>query len=206
MNLDNDEFDALIDLVITILFMAFGILATAFMCYYLSKRVEVSNQNDKVLYTYDNYVQANTYEFTGYQAYMFSWCMDELSYVPLYWVGDSYTSIMAGSTLSYVDIDNENDEKWVCLSTLDDSGNVRPQFIPYRNRVIVGTGFATNKSVKSVVNLAAGVDPKKHFQGTNGIQYKLTLTDAFKSVNDLGNNPNRGGKTFQWILIPQRAS
>ena len=72
MNLDNDEFDALIDLVITVLFMAFGILATAFMCYYLSRRVEVSNQTDKVLYTRDNYEQADTYKFTGYQAYMFS--------------------------------------------------------------------------------------------------------------------------------------
>lgn len=204
MNLDHDEFDSLMDLIITVFFMAFGILATAFMCYYLSRRVEASTVTDKVMYTRENYEQAETYKFTGYQAYMFSWCMDELSYVPLYWVGDSYSVVMSGSDLSYIDTDHDSD-KWVKLHTLEEDGSVRTQFIPYRNRMIVGTGPGADKSVKSVINKAAGVDAKKHFQGTNGIQYELSLTDAFKSVNDLGNNPNKGGKTFQWILKPQRA-
>lgn len=204
MQLDNDEFDSLMDLIITVLFMAFGILATAFMCYYLSRRVEASTETDKIMYTYETYEQANTYEFTGYQAYMFSWCMDELSYEPLYWIGGNYSNIMSGSNLSSVNTDVDSD-KWVCLSTLLDDGTVRPQFIPYRNRIIVGTGFSTDKSVKSVINMSAGPNAKAHFQGTNGLRYKLILSGDYRLNNDLGNHPTKGGKTFQWILLPQRA-
>lgn len=204
--LNSDEFDAIMDLIITVLFMAFGILATAFMCYYLSRRVEASTETDKVVYTYENYQQANTYSFTGYQAYMMAWCMDELSYVPLYYIGGEHNLIMSGSDLSSVNTDDENSDKWLRLCTLDDSGNVRPQFIPYRNRLIVGTGDLANTSVKALINMAAGVDAKAHYRGTNKIRYKLSLTDKYKTVNNLGTNPNTGGKTFQWILKPELVS
>ena len=204
-NLNGDEIDSLIELIITILFMSFGIFATALMVRYLSAKVELVERDDKIVMSAEAADLEDPLWFTGYQAYMFAWHMDEMSDVPITWLGGNASSIMSGGKSNdYVDGSSKTK---VTIGTLDEHGETRPAFISWRNRTIVGSGYAADCSVKKTIGtIGSDYGFYKLYRGTGspGCFYHLELTDKYTQNADLGSNPNTGGKTFSWVLAPYR--
>ena len=204
--INSDELDTLMDLILTILFMAFGVYAIVSMYMNLNARMGVVDTPDKIEFRVSQKDALDPFYFTGYQAYMFAWHMDDLSYEKLSYVG--WEDENNPTKLNKVD-DNYADDT-VTLSVLDDNGQVRGQFIPWRNQHIVGVGLGENCSVSSVIadiftttmsDERNVEDMYRNIRGNN-IKWHLELTDAHKEFYDLGDNPNTGGKTFEWILRP----
>lgn len=204
-NINHDEFDTMFELVITMVFMAFGIFAMVSMVKNLSARVEINNAPDKIEVSYGEHVAEDPFYFTGYQAYMFAWHMDESSYESLSYVGGKVIPSEA-----YLDNSLSSDSQpKVTLSVTDTDGAVIPQFISWRNQMITGSGLGKDDSVKETINSVA---PSKAtidniYKGDcvisgQQILWHLELTDDYLSTNDLGNSKLYGGKTFRWVLAP----
>lgn len=203
--LNTDEFDTIMDLIIAILFMGFGMVAIVLMVTNLNKRIAIVDVPDKIEYRVSDREVLDPFYFTGYQAYMFAWHMDDLSYEPLCYVAwDNEVN------QELCMIDGYENSGTVRLSVLDESGQVRSQFIPWRNQFIVGTGLGEFNNVKDVMadlwmTAFTGdtrVEEMYKNSGSNKIMWHLRLTDEHKEYNNLGDDPNTGGKTFEWILRP----
>lgn len=201
--LNSDEFDSVFELIICILFMAFGILATSFMLKDMVANVEISGTPDKIEITSSTHYAEDPFWFTGYQAYMFSWHMDELSYESLSYVGG--TIAPWGQSAARLD---GTDNKHVTLCVLQPDGSVMPQFLVWRNQMITGAGNGATSSVKSTL---ASIVPSSNLRnlytgnvhsGGQTLLFHLELTDAYNNNNNLGNNVNYGGKTYKWVLAP----
>lgn len=203
--LNGDEIESIIELILTVLIMSFGILATLLMSKYLNAKIELVEHEDKIAITSELHELNDPFYFTGYQAYMFGWHMDEMSTVALHWLSNNSSSTMSGGkSPNRIDIPSDD---WVKISVLDDSGEYRSNFIVWRNRTIVGTGFAANKNVKKTIaalgdgyglyNLYRGIP-----QGTRTAMYHLELTGDYRQHDNLGPNLNTGGKSFSWVLAP----
>lgn len=219
-NINSDEFDTMIELIITIMFMAFGIYAMTLMVRNMSARVEIYDKPDKIEVNAATHDVEDPFWFTPYQAYMFSWHMDEFSYEPLSYVcGDYPTDYdINGNNLTSVqklDVSSKN-QYTVTLSVIDETtGAVRNQFTTWRNHHITGQGTAEaqNRNVKKSINSlippsGSKKDVLNYYRGKT-VLYHLELTDYFTVNEDLNTsgdanvNLNIGGKKFKWVLTPR---
>ena len=203
--INGDEFDSMFELIICIIFMAFGIWSTVMMIGKLAERVEIDRPSDKITVTASTHYAEDPFWFTGYQAYMFAWHMDELSYESLSYVG-GHIDVNGGSNARIDGTDNAH----VTLSVLQDDGSVMPQFLVWRNQMITGQGAGVNNNVKNTISsIVQGTSStlESLYRGEirnsgKELLFHLELTDAYSNNNDLGSNANYGGKTYQWVLAP----
>ena len=200
-NLNGDEFDTMFELIIAIIFLSFGVFSMSLMARNMSERAALNEEPDKIEMTMRDHEDTDPFYFTGYQAYMFSWHMDEMSDVPLSYVG----GLNIPST-AHVD---GSDTNHVTLSVKDNNGDTRSQFLVWRNQMITGQGYGATLNVKKTINsLTTGQDNLYQLyrglysNGTGKIAYHLELTDKYKLSDDLGSSLNYGGKKFEWVLAP----
>lgn len=213
-NINSDEFDTIMELIIAILFMGFGLFAVMLMLRNMTARVEIYDKPDKIEVNVNNVDAQDPYWFTPYQAYMFAWHMDEFSYESLSYVCGRHPTdyvVNPGQITSKqrLDVETKNDYT-VTLSTIDENGELIRQFLTWRNRTITGQGTsAETRSVKKSINSVLGSNPTKadtykYYKGNyNNIKYHLELTGEFSNLNDLSDNPNTGGKEYKWVLTPR---
>lgn len=197
-NLNSDEFETIIELIVCVIFMAFGAWSMSRMVSNLSERVDVLEQVDKIQISSTEHEVEDPFYFTGYQAYMFGWHMDAMSYEDLHWVGGSVDENPPHM------IDDDSDREHVGIGVIKD-GEIMSQFYTWRNQMITGAGQGTTRSVKNTI--ASVVPPnllKNLYRGKLDTFFHLELTGDYSISNDLGDDPNTGGKTFKWILIPRK--
>ena len=189
--LNNDEFDSVFELVITVLFMAFGIFATATSMQYLNSKIALIERSDKIKVTHELDEVQDPFYFTGYQAYMFAWHMDDLSEVDLTWCSDE----------SPIDTNSPSN---VTIGVKDENDAYRQAFIAWRNRTIVGTGYATERNVKKVIARASGGNMYNHYRGLDGsTRYHLEFTGDYTTRRTQDLESHRPERKFKWILIPR---
>ncbi len=198
-NINSDEFETMIELVLCVLFMSFGAWAMSRMVYNLSQRVDILDTPDKIEISERTHYAEDPFYFTAYQAYMFGWHMDELSYEDLYWVGGG----LGGGSTHFGD----SSDRYARIGVLQEDGEIMNQFYTWRNQMITGIGAGTNRSVKSAINSMGGGPAfyRGMWYAADGATYlyHLELTDKFTILNNLGSDPNTGGKSFKWVLVPR---
>lgn len=222
-NLNSDEFDTIIELIIAIMFMSFGMVAIVLMLRNMNERVEIYDSPDKIEISTAMREVEDPFYFTPYQAYMFAWHMDEFSYESLSYVGcedeeaikTGYTKLANGQIQSNQRLDgnsnNDEDIYTVTLSVIDENGHIRNQFLTWRNRNITGLDD-TQKSVRKSINAFvkesddSSETKKRYFNYYKGntVMYHLELTDAFLGKpNTYIYEMEEGGKKFKWVLTPR---
>lgn len=205
--LNHDEFDTVFELILCVMFMSIGIFAMANMVKILSNKVEVNSPTDKIEITRNTHYAEDPFYFTGFQAYMFSWHMDEYSYVPITWLGGD---MVGTETTARTD---GTDNNHVTISVLDDNGKINSHFLSLRNQYITGVGKGTQRSVKKSLTSIVGTSGDqvkvqqlyqgKYMIGSSPIYLHLECTDAYTNGADLGTDLNTGGKTYKWVLVPK---
>lgn len=222
--INSDEFDTIFDLIVTVLFMAFGVFAIAAMSRNLADRLEISKESNKIEVSASQHLAEDPYYMTGYQAYMVAWHMDDLSYESITYIQNisgnpsstdnpvDNPEIPDGKPGSDVYIDGATADYAVTLSVLDEEGEIRGQFIPWRNQMITGRGVGEDKCVNNIINeslyqvsdddivsMWRGVPYKT---GSPQIKWHLEFTGRHRKFNNLGNDPNTGGKNYLWVIRP----
>ena len=202
--LNEDEIDTILDLIVIVIFASFLLGSMVIMTQHMAKRVSIYTPTDKVVISSEEHERDDPMWFTGYQAYMFAWHMDEMSYEDLYWLGGT-----VGNTTVKTD---GTDTKHVKIGVLDDTGNLRSQFYVWRNQMITGVGNGAERSVKKTLDsIAPSSRLADLYRGTYSVadgpvKFHLELTGDYTIKDDLDENgidPNAGGKKFKWILIPR---
>lgn len=197
--LNTDEFETIFELIIAVILMSFGAWAMSRMVSNLSMRVnDLGLNQEKIEVTSTQHESEDPFYFTGYQAYMFAWHMEDLSYEPLAWVSDDTARL------------NSSDKKHVEISVTDEYGKLITQFYTYRNQLITGAGLGKDRSVKKVMSTTVNnnqIDLVNLYRGTytvgsKKLRYHLELTGDYTTGNDLGNDLNTGGKRYRWVLVP----
>lgn len=177
-DLDNDEFDTIVELIIAIVFMGICIFATILTVYTLSKRVDYTPRVDKVQYTATYLDENNPFDFTGYQAYMLAWHMDGLSDTTVMWT--------AGPRYKETAITLE-DATLARLAAVIDPVEHRAGFITYRNQIITGSRLGEGKSVAKILKDIVGDDTDelvKLYRGLEGYEkFELSLIDDHVTLN-----------------------
>lgn len=193
-SLNTDELDTIIELVIAVIFMSFCLFATVLMIRSMDIRTQFKPRVDKVEMTYAALQDTAPFDFTGYQAYMFSWMMDGNTDTDLLWAASS----------------NELDSDSSQLCTAIEPSKVSNGFVTYRNRVITGDNI--NESVQSVLyrlggnNRDAVVNIYKGLSGDDKM-FHLELTDKHVGGYDNIMEPNgfsifEERKIYRWTLHP----
>ncbi len=206
----SDEIDSLMDIIMGILFMVFCAVAIAYMVVVMQGIANHYHGKDKLEVAADAQSELDPNYFTGFQTYMFAFMMDPYSDQPLTWLGGLDYPITAR-------IDGTDNEH-VTICALDESGNVRPNFMAWRNQMITG-GLAsghTGRDVKSVIKSASASPPYSIYQGTasrviNGsnreLRWHLELTDQYINnyenvYSNIGHTLVERRKVYQWVLAP----
>lgn len=209
-SMGSEELDSLIDVLLAILFMIFCAFGTAYMVASMSRISQHYHTTDKLEIDADAQAEMDPFYFTGFQTYMFAYMMDPYSDQPLTWLGGPdypVTSRIDGT-----------DNYHVTICALDTNGEVRPNFLAWRNQMITGgtiTG-GTGRDVKSVVRSPIYTDYYRIYQGSatrnvNGVTKKLRwhleLTDKyinnFENVySHIGHTLVERRKIYQWVLVP----
>lgn len=91
-NVNHDEFDSIVELIIAILFMAFGITATVMMIRIMDAKTQIQSRVDKVEVNYKEVEDNNPFYFTGYEAYMFGWMLDTTADQSITWSNNTGSS------------------------------------------------------------------------------------------------------------------
>lgn len=197
--MNDDEFDTLMDLIVMVMFMGFAFYSLVIMSQHMAKRVDLYTPIDKIIVDEEIHERDDPTWFTGYQAYMFAWHMDEMSDQSLSWV--TYNS---GAK---IDDNNYSTDITMSKNKINDS-SIASSFIPLRNRYIVGTGFAEGSNVRSVINNSAPHNLFDLYRGKyynaegKSLMYHLLLTDKYTRYRTLGSDINAGGKEYSWVLEP----
>lgn len=193
--------------------MTFGAFAMSRMVLNFTDRTEALQSVDKITISSSQHEAEDPFYYTGYQAYMFAWHMDEFSYEDLYWIGGSFPH-----GLDKIDSTSDKHVRIGTLTPPDLNGKreLMGQFYVWRNQMITGAGNGAERSVKkTVASLVPQSDLPFLYKGTykvadpsTGAQlplgFHLELTDEFQVTNDLEvNDYNAGGKIFKWMLVPK---
>lgn len=198
--LNEDEIDTILDLIVIVIFASFLLGSMVIMTQHMAKRVSIYTPTDKVVISSEEHERDDPMWFTGYQAYMFAWHMDELSDQSISWV-----TLNSGAK---IDDDDYRNDITMSRKKINDA-NIASSFIPLRNRYIVGTGFAEGSNVKKVINQSSLGDLFKLYRGSaenshgEKLMYHLSLTDKYTRYSALGADINTGGKIFSWVLEPR---
>lgn len=198
--LNEDEIDTILDLIVIVIFASFLLGSMVIMTQHMAKRVSIYTPADKVVISSEEHERDDPMWFTGYQAYMFAWHMDELSDQSISWI-----TLNSGAK---IDDDDYRNDITMSRKKINDA-NIASSFIPLRNRYIIGTGFAEGSNVKKVINQSSLGDLFKLYRGkaenSHGekLMYHLSLTDKYTRYSALGADINTGGKIFSWVLEPR---
>lgn len=92
-NLNNEEFDHMLELIAAILFMAIGIIGIITMMRQFDVQTEINPRVDKVRVSSIDQEDKDPFWYTAYQAYMFAWMMDGHDKTALYYFRDTPTFI-----------------------------------------------------------------------------------------------------------------
>lgn len=202
-----EEFETIIELIVSIIFMSFCIFATAYMVAVISPRTAITYEADK-LTELSSYDVTDPTNLTGYQAYMMAWHMDNISEVPIMYMSTG-TTIHNPGTGNDADTDScVTKDEHVIMSVLDrDINEVRSNFINWRNRHITGALLPTGySSVQSIVNNTASnlglTDSEKRFfwSGTGvASKYRFHLEHTYLNMEA---SDASGRKDSIWQLNP----
>lgn len=208
--LGHEEVDSLMDIIMTIMFMTFCALAIGYMVIVMSGISQHYHGQDKLEIDADAASEMDPMYFTGFQTYMFAYMMDAYSDQPLTWLGGNDWPVSAR-------IDG-SDNKHVTICALDENGDVRPNFMSWRNQIITG-GIASGQNgrdVKSVIKSSLAVPAYQIYNGTatrtiNGstkqLRFHLELTDQYINnyenvYSNMGHVLTERRKVYQWVLVP----
>jgi len=194
-NLDSSEFETIFELILSMFFMMFGVFAIGAMCVNMSGNVELTKRADKIEDTkHWTTVEDDPFWLNGYEAYMLSWHMDEVSYEDLHYVANSVENYVHNEENPIaVKINAER----VKLSVYDDSGKILPQFISTRNKRITDNSNSV-RSVLTSVATSNNVSIEDLFIGENtDIKFHLDLTGKFAEETP-------EGKIYEWVVAPYR--
>ena len=206
----HEEIDSLMDVILTILFMTFCALAIGYMVVVMSGFAQHFHGTDKLEVDANSAAEMDPMYFTGFQAYMFAYMMDAYSDQPLTWLGGSDYPVSAR-------IDG-SDNNHVTICALDENGDVRPNFMAWRNQMITG-GIATGhtgRDVKSVIKSVVAMPPNKIYTGsatrtingeTKKLRFHLELTDKYINnyenvFSNVGHKLVERRKVYQWVIVP----
>lgn len=206
----SDELDSLMDIIVAIILMTFCAMSIAYMVVVMSRISMHFHQKDKLEIAADAQSEMDPFYFTGYQAYTFAFMMDPYSDQPLTWLGgpDYPVSSRIDGTDNY----------HVTICALDENGEVRPNFLAWRNQMITG-GIASGQNgrdVKSVVRSPISVPYYQIYQGTatrnfggvnKKLRWHLELTDQYINnyenvYSNIGHTLVERRKVYQWVLVP----
>ena len=195
----HEELDTIIELIVAIIFMTFGVFAIAYTVAVFSAKIEVTYKPDKLSSKVSREITDPMY-FTGYEAYMMAWHMDNLSDEPLMYI--STTSTSHNPAYGNDEAGNYCDayQSHVILSVNDlATDEPRPSFINWRNKRITGAMLPSGSpSVQSMVNGVAynkGIDPNLLWSGSD-VMFHLEHT--FDNMESSGMD----GKESIWQLTP----
>ena len=181
-NITSDEFDWLFEIVIAILFMSFGVFAISRMILQLDAQTEVTSRVDKVRVT-EEHMEANEklFEFTGYQAFMFSYMMDIYSPADLYYMQSQNAVTKAtadGKLLTYyyptdgngkLDMDNIDKRYIGMMRNSSDLGDTEA----WQTLITGQSNTYKNVNVASIINKAA-TDPDNN-HATDNKQNRINM-------------------------------
>lgn len=178
----HDEFDYLMELIASILFMTIGIFGVVFMITQFNRQVELNPRVDKVRVSSIDQEDRDPFYFTAYQAYMFAYMMDGHDKTALYWfstlpenpnVGGAGTVKEAPSGSTF-----PGDGYYIGLCPAELANG----FVVVRNRAIIGSQDYGGKSVKLTLSRANGNNENEvanDYRGLNGKRWHLCLTDTY---------------------------
>lgn len=202
-----EELETIIELIVAIIFMSFCIFATAYMVKVISPRTAISYESNKLV-ELSSYDVSDPNYFTGYQAYMMSWHMDNISTQSVMWLSNASTSHNPG-TGDDADTDTcTSTDSHVILSSIDrDTKDYRNNFIVWRNKHITGAGLNGKPSVQKMINDAADItfglnsgDVRFLWSGTSPADsYRFKLEHTYSNMES---NASSGRKDSIWQLTP----
>ncbi|MCM1234718.1 MAG: hypothetical protein NC489_31840 [Ruminococcus flavefaciens] len=129
--------------------MAIGIVGVIFMVNQFQRQVQLQPRVDKVRVSSIDQVEGNPFDFTAYQAYMFSWMMDGHDKTSLYYFAntDPSGSMLHEAPNGYA---FPNGLGFIGLTPAEMANG----FIVIRNRAIIGSGEYAHGSVKDTIYIA----------------------------------------------------
>ena len=157
---DSEEFDHILELIVAILFMAFGITATILMIRVMDAKTQIVSRVDKVEVSYLDIEDNNPFKFTGYEAYMFGWMIDTTSDTAITWTNGD----LSGNIYATID-------------PIKQSSN----FITVRNNTIRTEVANSLASGFSDINDQIAV-----WKGDTDDYYELVYTNEYKNIEEEG--------------------
>ena len=157
---DSEEFDHILELIVAVMFMAFGITATIFMIRVMDAKTQIVSRVDKVEVSYLDIEDNNPFKFTGYEAYMFGWMIDTTTDTAITWTNGD----LSGN--SYATID-----------PIKQSSN----FITVRNNTI--RTEVANTLAAGFINIS---DQIAVWKGDTTAYYALLYTNDYKNIEEEG--------------------
>jgi hypothetical protein len=178
-HLGSDEFEVMVELIITIFFMTICAYYTSLMINKMNLFAELTYQKDKINVTSVQHEAHDPFYFDGYGSIMVAWCSDNQSTVPVVWLGSTsdgiespdipgaaerYRTLMSvpfGIDAMGADTENLN---YAILGSTHDDGTPVNNFDTYKPQIIAGSnspssaGYYNNvlKAMRSVVNPLRG--------------------------------------------------
>ena len=180
----HEEFDYMLELIAAVLFMAIGIFGIVFMVRQFNRQVQLTPRVDKVRVSSIDQRDSDPFDFTAYQAYMFSWMMDGHDKTAL-----GYFAMADPSSAVLQDPPNgamfPGTHRYIVLCPAEFANG----FLVVRNQAIIGsgpiygaTGGTTERSVKWTIYEANNCNEgkvKSDYRGTDGYgnRWHLDFTD-----------------------------
>lgn len=179
--ISNDEFDYMLELIVTVLFMAIGIVGIVFMVNQFNRQVQLNPRVDKVRVSSIDQEEGDPFDFTAYQAYMMAWMMDGHDKTALYYFADksnyeAYTAENPGTT------GFPRSGGYIGLCPAEYANG----FIVLRNRAIIGSqeygshNGLNGSGVKNIIYAAYNgneSDVEHAYRGDFGNCWRLEFTD-----------------------------
>lgn len=195
---DGDELDSFYELIGAIFLMLFCAFAIGFMATRMSSYINRYHHHDKIEVSANAAEIDNPFNYTGYEAYMFAWVMDPYSDVSITWLSSQNA------------MTDDNTNRHVTISTLDEHGNVLSNFIPYRNQLITGGQVAADRNVKNVIRQVFPSNTHALYAGDTtkcNKYFHLVYTGDYTNneVPDFaydGTTVFERRKLYSWILVP----
>ena len=187
-----EEFETIFELIMSVMFMAFCVFATAYFMANVTPRIRISYDNDKITSLSTVYAEDPNY-LNAYQAYMLAWHMDTISEEQLMYLTDT-TKVHQPSAYNHGN-DTETDD----CANAEDHVILSSAFTNWRSRYVTGATLPTGKPyVASILNTVRGSDSARDFwSGISSKKFYLEHT-----YTNMGNRTSSDGKEAIWQLTP----
>lgn len=177
--LGSDEFEVIIELIITVIFMSICVYYTAIMINKMNTFADLTYGKDKIDITNVHHEAHDPFYFDGFGALMIGWVYDDQSTVPVTWLGATSNNIespdVPGEYDNYVNamqVDESIDEigssteniNYAMLSSLHYDGSPISNYETWKPQVIAGSNSTSSighynnviKTIRSIVNSVRG--------------------------------------------------